>query len=567
MLYSKYSLKLRILSASAIIASCAVVSFYVPVSADDRTRSISAEELLGVQGSVSTTLQALLQNPVAKRALKDAAAVQTFYKERSFATYWVSDRGARSNAEDLIEVVEQSWTHGLNPYSYHLEEIYKLKSASGQTQLADLELLLTDAYLRLGQDLTGIRVNPSFMKSHKRYWQAPMSAEYLFSRLNTARDVEDLVQSYMPRGQTYKALQRELIRLVDAAPEPYESVLPIRIRGALYPNERDDRVPDLRVRLGVDGPQTDDPYLYDDKLAAAVIRFQRENSLKDDGIVGSQTLEILNVSKAQKMKQIIANLERLRWVEEDKPSKFVVVNIPSATLWAVDNGRVEFDMPVIVGRKKRATNIFRTEIDGVRLNPTWTVPPTIKKDDILPKLREDPSYLTNKGMQLIASGENGENITLDPAMVAWEEVTEEDLKRLRMVQNSGQGNPLGFIRVLMPNGYNIYLHDTNEPHYFDRANRAASSGCVRMKEPERMANFILRQRSGWSDDSLDKYLASPVMKDLYIQDPIPVYLLYYTVWLDDRSEVVYGNDLYDFDKDLIKMLEDIDGIFIPVDNT
>ena len=556
----------RILSATALMSCCVFSLASSNVYAQERTSGISSEQLLsGVQGGITEILPELLKRRSTQRALADSKAVSVFYEGRNYVPYWVSRRGLRSSADDLIELIEESWTHGLNPYSYHLNEIYQIKGDGDRR--AELELLLSDAYLRLGQDLTGIRVNPSFMNSHKRYWQAPMSAEFLFARLNSARDVEDLVESYMPRGQTYRALQRELIRLVDAKPEPYESVLPIRIRGALYPNERSDRVPDLRARLGVSGPQTEDAYLYDDKLAAAVIRFQRENGLKDDGIIGSQTLTIMNVSKAQKIKQIIANLERLRWVEEDKPRKFVVVNVPSATLWAVDNGRVEFDMPVIVGRKKRATNIFRTEIDGVRLNPTWTVPPTIKKDDILPKLREDPAYLTNKGMQLIASAESGENVTLDPAMVEWESVTEADLKRLRMVQVPGRGNPLGFIRVLMPNGYNIYLHDTNEPHYFERANRAASSGCVRMKDPQKMANFILRQRSGWDDSSLDEYLADSKMKDLYIQEPIPVYLLYYTVWLNDRNEVVYGNDLYGFDKDLIKMLEDIDGIFIPVDNT
>ena len=136
-----------------------------------------------------------------------------------------------------------------------------------------------------------------------------------------------------------------------------------------------------------------------------------------------------------------------------------------------------------------------------------------------------------------------------------------------MVQVPGAHNPLGRIRVLMPNSYNIYLHDTNERHYFQRANRAASSGCVRLWEPEKMANFILKERKNWDEYSLANALQNRKTKDLFIAEPIPVYLLYYTVWVNDQGSLVYGRDLYDFDADLIKMLKDIDGIFIPVDNT
>ena len=528
---------------------------------------VSAEQLLNERSSVSGTIQYTLSTKVVRKSLKDVAAIENFYLSRNYEPYWVRKSGPRSNARDLVEILEQSWEHGLNPYSYHLKNIYHLMDSRDEAQLADLDVLLSDAFVRLGQDLSGIRVDPRFMKSHSRYWKAPFTTEHLLQRLDQERNIERLVKSMEPRGQTYKRLQEELVRLVNAQPEPYEAVLPIRPRSrVLYPNNRDTGVPDIRTRLGVEAPQNEDPLLYDDRLAGAVIRFQRDNNVKDDGVIGPQTLDLLNRSRAQKIEQLIANLERLRWVEEDKPEKFVVVNVPSAMLWAVEDGRVAFEMDVIVGRKKRPTNIFRTEIHGVRMNPDWTVPPTIKKDDILPKLQEDPEYLTNKGMQLI-SGYGDEAMTLDPLAFDWNSITEEELKGLRMVQIPGRHNPLGEIRVLMPNGYNIYLHDTNERHYFERANRAASSGCVRMKDPVRMANFILKERNDWQDDSLERLLGGAKTRDVFIENPIPVYLLYYTVWANAAGDLVYGRDLYEFDRNLIKMLRDIDGIFIPVDNT
>ena len=202
----------------------------------------------------------------------------------------------------------------------------------------------------------------------------------------------------------------------------------------------------------------------------------------------------------------------------------------------------------------------------MRLNPTWTVPPTIKKEDILPKLKEDGGYLDSKGMELVY-GHGSDALTLDPTAIDWNSVTEDELKTLRMVQVPGAHNPLGDYRVLMPNSYNIYLHDTNERHYFDTPGRAISSGCVRMKRPREMADFILREKRGWTPEKTQKVLDKGELSDLYVQNVIPVYIVYYTAWVDEGNGVVFGNDLYGYDEEIIKMLTNLDEIFIPVDNT
>ncbi len=545
----------RLLAAVSVLAVPSAAAF-----------AVTSEALLQKPASVEQALQITLgTSKVAKNNLKYSNALQAFYAERNYEPYWLRRSAPSGDAEDLLEIIEESWTHGLNPKSYHLENIKVLWNQKDKQNLSDLDLLLSDAYLRLAQDLTGIRVDPSPLKSSKRFWRQPIEAQVLLGMLAKSGDVERLLKSLEPQGKTYGRLRQELQDLVRDAPPAYESVLPIRMSGSLRPYESSKVVPVLRYRLGLP-ENTVEPYVYDDSLAAAVIKFQRENSLKDDGIVGGQTLNILNISKEQKIHQVIANLERLRWVDENKPDKFVVVNIPSATLWAVDNGKVEFEMPVIVGRQKRPTNMFITEIEGVRFNPNWTVPPTIKKDDILPKLRENPDYLSEKGMELIGMTEEGQ-MTLDPTVIDWSTITEADLKYLRFVQDAGDNNPLGRVRVLMPNRYNIYLHDTNEKNYFDKAGRAVSSGCVRMKDPERMAAFIMRNRSTWEDGDMEAMFAQGKTRDISIDTPIPVYMLYYTVWINQNGDLVYGNDLYGHDENLIKMLSELDGIFIPVNNT
>ena len=540
--------------------------------------SILSSPSLAAEGAVSSEIlleapaqsvedyihEALKSSSHTRGYFKDIKALRAFYKVRDFKPYWTDRSRAKSNARDFLDILEESWTHGLNPYQYHLEEVNASIKSKQMQQLANLDVALSDAYIRLSQDLTGIRVNPASMKTSRRFWRKPYKADYVLALLSKQNNIENLMEIFEPQGETYKRLQKELKEIGAEEREAYEEILPIRIGKTLNPSDRHKGVPDLRLRLGLSQNQSE-PYLYDDDLAEAVIEFQRKNSLKPDGLIGRQTLEILNKTRSTKMRQLIANLERLRWVEENKPDKFVVVNIPSATLWAVEGGDVQFEMPVIVGRKKRPTNMFITKIDGVRFNPTWTVPPTIKKEDILPKLRENPEYLSQKGMELVM-GQGGDAMTIDPVSVDWSNISEDELKYFRMVQTPGRNNPLGRIRVLMPNQYNIYLHDTNQPHYFSRASRAASSGCVRMKEPEKMAEFIMKSRKGWGSEDMQKSLARGKMRDVFINDPIPVYLLYYTVWINEKDELVYGSDLYDHDKSLIKMLSDIDGILIPVDN-
>ncbi len=258
-------------------------------------------------------------------------------------------------------------------------------------------------------------------------------------------------------------------------------------------------------------------------------------------------------------------MERLRWVADEKPNRFIVVNIPSATLWAIEEGQVAFEMPVVIGRKKRETLSFVTTIHGVRFNPTWTVPPTIKKEDIVPQLIENPGYLADKGMELY-DGYGKDAPTLDPSVVDWANITESEMKGLRMVQIPGAHNPLGRIRVLMPNSHNIYLHDTNDKSLFWRADRAKSSGCVRLKDPEKVAEFVMKAKNSWNEKSLKKMLDKPKTSDIYTSERMPVYLLYYTTWIGDKGQIVYGYDVYDKDRELLQLIEKLDGIPFIRDN-
>lgn len=501
----------------------------------------------------------------------DQQAVDRFYLARQGEPYWLVKNRLNNRGEVLLQILEDSWKNGLNPFSYNREDVARIigdhrvgaRLQVNQESLTRLELLLTDAYIRYARDLSGMRIKAKSIGLNPSDWRQPIDAPTALSYLGEETEIKSLLESLEPQGVTYRTLKLELERLVvedgNALEEEFE---PLVFNELVKPGRGYKNIPALRSRMGLDPAEENQRYTYDDDLARAVIEFQKANALKADGIVGRKTLALLNQGRKEKILQIIANLERLRWAEDQIAPRFIVVNLPSATLWAMKNGQVALEMPVIVGRPKRETPSFHTTITGVRFNPDWTVPPTIKKEDILPQLREDAGYLVDKGME-IYDGYGQDAQSVDPMAVDWNSVTETQMHGYRLVQIPGSHNPLGKVRVLMPNSYNVYLHDTNHGDLFSKSDRAQSSGCIRLKEPEKLAAFILSEKKGWSDEKLKSVLKSSKTKDIMIDSNIPVYLLYYTTWLGDKGQVIFGEDIYGRDQKLLAQLKKIDGFYIP----
>ncbi|MCC7305467.1 MAG: L,D-transpeptidase family protein [Alphaproteobacteria bacterium] len=526
-----------------------------------------AAEVFGPVYYPQAPLSGVLASDFAKESgIKNAAAIQGFYDQRGQKPYWTGKEGPSLEAVKFILLLRDSWQHGLNPKLYHTEEIKRLRETPGPLTEWQLEALLTDAFILYTQDMSGMRVSAASLGLNAADWQQPYTAEQCIRFLQAEKDITKFLDALPPASRTYRALQAELIRLSTQPEEPYAKVLPISFGGKLLkPGQRHARIPDLRLRLNAP-QQGEDALLYDDILEGFVVKFQRASGLNDDGVVGETTLKLLNRSNADKIKQIVANLERLRWIGREKPERFVIVNIPSASLWAVEKGNIALQMPVVVGKPERATQSFITNITGVRFNPDWTVPPTIKKKDILPKLRENPYYLADKGMELVMVNAKGRRETIDPGSIDWDDISSGELARISMVQTPGAHNPLGNIRVLMPNKYDIYLHDTNHKEHFGRNQRAQSSGCVRMKNPRGMADFLLQPEKGWSAAKSDQALEAGRTRDVMLSKTLPVYIVYYTMWVDANGNVTYGNDIYNLDKVLVGQIEKVDGFSFPGHN-
>ncbi len=492
----------------------------------------------------------------------DAPGMRAFYEARNYEPLWL--RGStriKSDVDDVIKLMEKSWKHGLNPENYHISKLWELYKADPKMTRFELELAMSDAAIRYGRDLTGMRIDPGRIAQKSKYWQQPMLGVDILNYVAETRNGARALRRLAPQGELYEELQDELVNLLTA---PEEEVQKVRLfRGALRPGNSHRAVRDVRLRLGLDPAQAvNGEYVYDEPLLEAVLAFQRRHGLHPDGIIGPQTAQIMNMTRQDKIYQILANLERMRWVEQEKPEKYVLVNVPSARLWAVERGRTKLDMPVIVGTKDRETIAFRTEITGIRFNPNWTVPRTIKREDYLPRLQEDPHYLTKRGIEMI-EGRGREAQTIDPETIDWQEISFEEMDGIRMVQAPGRANPLGRVRILMANPYNIYLHDTNNKKLFSRVNRTLSSGCIRVAEPEKLAMFLMDGKQSWNEESMQAVFDRGRMRDIATPEPVPVYILYQTVWLDERGRLIFGADVYGRDKKLIQALKARNSIHIP----
>jgi len=540
-----------------------IIALFLTVSSGSNARAqgmsgASAEVNQAVQSSRNNDgiMQALDRGRVDGARLKNKAALKAFYLGRDYKAAWLGGAffGSSSKAQGIVEVLENAWRHGMNPDVYHLKEL-KAALSSGETLPKGYDVLLTDAAIEYAQDITAMRVEAKSLKLHSRYWREAIDPLVLLSNMTSLSDPATALKDLAPSGKLYRMLQNELEKLY-TTPITDEETL-VDFKGILRPGRSHKAVASLRQRMGLEA-SVNAPNFYDDALAAAVMKFQRDNGLGADGVLGPQTLSVLNKTRDQRINQVLVNMERLRWLDQDRPDSYVVVNVPAARLWAIEDNQIAFDMKVVVGRNERQTNIFNTEITGIRFNPTWTVPPTIKAEDFLPNLRANPLYLANRGIEVVQGGQS-----IDPTLVDWNGMSDRELHGFQMVQPPGRANPLGRFRVFMPNPYNIYLHDTNKRSYFNRTDRALSSGCIRMEDAEKFAYFVMKHNEGWSEEKMQAIMKSGKKTDIMSQVRIPVYLLYQTIWLGDSGELVYGHDIYARDIALRRALNDISGVGYP----
>jgi L,D-transpeptidase YcbB len=500
---------------------------------------------------------ARLQEPqgriVAGQPIAAADAIQKLYALNQFAPLWSNP----ANVKALQDAVAASWQDGLLPDDFHGRLIV---AAAGQGQSpsdeTDRDILSTDALLRLLYQLYFGKVSPNGLDADWNYQRPLLQGDPIpvISRALSEGTVKDLIARVGLQQPYYAGLKATLQTYTDYASKG--GWQPVPPGPSLRPGASDPRVVQLRARLAVTGeyqPAQDAlSENYDAALVLAARKFQRLHGIEDDGVLGPQSIKALNVTVDAVLDQIRVNMERARWVLRSTTgaSDLVVVNIAGFYLSLHLDGKRVWTTDVIVGRPYHKTPVFTEKMQYVVLNPDWTVPASITRNEILPKAAANPAYLAEHNYDLVAA--NGERVPA--SSIDWSTVTAKSFP-YSVVQRPGPDNALGLVKFIFPNRHNVYLHDTPSRSLFSKSGRAFSHGCIRVKDPLKLAEMILGNRAGWSRARIDEVIAKGQLQRVNLSKPLPVLILYWTVDPNFDGGTRFFEDIYGRDARLLQALD------------
>jgi murein L,D-transpeptidase YcbB/YkuD len=489
--------------------------------------------------------------------------LRLFYRERGYRPAWGDEGGLSPQIDVLVDALRAADRDGLRPADYHITAIDKQLSllrpaprAAGTTPAGnptDLDLLLSDAFFLYANHLTSGRVKPESVEAE---WNISGRARNLVFLLGSALDRGHLAATLLdlaPVRDDYRLLREALAaqRAVAAA-----GGWPSVPRGAtLHPGDRSPRVAALRQRLAATGELPAGAAtgeLFDAPLADALRHFQIRHGLEPDALAGRRTLAALNATAAQRVRQIEVNLERLRWLPRDLGPRRLLVNVADFRLELAEEGAPTLAMRVIAGRLARRTPFFTGEITSILLNPSWTVPEKIAIEDKLPLILEDPFYLEDNGFKVLAP-KGGTWREINPASVDWKRVSKDHFP-YQLRQSPGPNNALGRIKFQVPNRHDIYLHDTPSRSLFARTERTFSSGCIRVERALDLAERLLAADPAWTRERIKKTISTGETVSVPLPAPLPVYLLYWTAWVDREGLLQFREDVYGRDEAISEAL-------------
>jgi murein L,D-transpeptidase YcbB/YkuD len=489
-------------------------------------------------------------------------ALEGFYNGRKYEPAWIGSNGF-ADAESMIKAIRESWGDGLTPEYYHLRTMENLLGKAYPIQekgtfvdpgiLADLDLLLTDSFFTLARHLSEGCVNPL---SFSPEWSITENTDISRVLTNTLgrHSIEQTLRQLAPATPDYAELRKALKRYRELAKNAEQQ--PVTDGRLLKKGMSSPRVSELRKRLtflgdleGQTGARAD---FFDVKMEQAVTRYQERHGLKADGIVGPSTLQEVNTPVEERVRQIVVNMERMRWGNSGRGDRYLIVNIAGFELEVVEKGNVILSMKVVVGKPFLNTPVFRGRMTYLVLNPVWNVPDSIAKKEILRDVKKDPAYLRKENITVLRGwGDNEEEI--DPGTVRWKSITPEKLY-FRFRQEPGPLNPLGRIKFMFPNRFNVYLHDTPAKHLFAQNVRAFSHGCIRIEHPLELAEYVLQGDPRWTKESIMAAIEKGSTQEVRLPRPLDVYIVYVTAWVDKDGAVQFRDDLYGRDAELYEAL-------------
>jgi len=352
-----------------------------------------------------------------------------------------------------------------------------------------------------------------------------------------------------PDKYRYRALRSALDRYIDIRESGGWPL--VHVGRVLKPGERDASVPSLRERLRITDDYrscsgSEENERYDTCLKEAVIRFQKRNGLRAEGVVGNQTLKALNHTVEERIEVIKINLDRIKWLHKRPDSRHIIINIPDYRLCYEENGRLKMTMKVIVGKRKNPTPVFSNRVKSVVLNPYWNVPKSIIQKEMIPKLLRNPHAMAAQGID-IYTGWGRDAKKVSGASVNWAQYRYSKSVPFRFAQRPGNRNALGRIKFLFPNQFHVYMHDTPTKYLFKREKRAYSHGCIRLEKPRLMLKTIASFNPSIKMEKADRILKSKKNTYFSLEQTVPVDVVYLTAWVDYEGRLQFRDDVYRYD--------------------
>lgn len=463
------------------------------------------------------------------------ALLQAFYQQQQGLALWsVNGRVAALHAE-----LQRLADDGLDPANYALPA----GNGAGDALCADIQI--SQQYLQALQDLHYGRLQQARFEPlwHANEVQRDRQAEVLALAGPGLQNIAGAFAQARPSLEQYQYL-RHVYAQQRQQPLPHWQSL--ASGPLLRPDMQDERVPQLAQRLLNEGylsslPVTVDSH-YSATLVNAVKNFQLSHSLQADGVIGPGTLNELNVSPAARREQLRINLERFRWLAQEMEPTSLLVNVAAAQLIVYQNGVPVWQTRTQVGRAERQTPLLKSQVTRLTLNPTWTVPPTILREDKLPEIRRDQAFLSRQNLQVLDS---------DGQLLAPEDIDWENPGNILLRQGAGPRNPLGQMAIRFPNPFSVYLHDTPSQALFNKGPRAFSSGCVRVEHALQLRDLLLSPPERARTDQL---LSTGLTHEFRLATPVPIVLSYWTAQADRQGKVSYAPDIYGRDGALLTAL-------------
>ena len=509
---------------------------------------------LSPDAALAEALRASLSAPVVPcSGLRlDPRRLAPYYQLATPRPLWVSHQGPGARARMLRAVLRAAGQHGLEPARYRLSDIevhWHDRSPSAQ---ACMELYLTNAFERYSLDLRTGRVGPHEADPSWYLPVADFDPAAALAAAGSDGDFAALIEALVPAHAAYERLRDALARYESIAQAGGWPMLPTGPK--LTPGDEIPAAPEqialLRARLRAEGDLSGfslwERKTYDAALATAVRRFQRRHGLLADGVMGARTRAALNIPVEARIAQLRRTLERWRWLPHELGEHYILVNSAGFELAVVERGRTVLSMRVIVGTPEQPTPSFAATLQSLAINPYWNVPERIARDVLLPKQQRNPLYFTKRGIRIfeLRNG-NGKGIgeEIEPARIDWTRV-DADSFAFRLRQEPGPKNSLGRLSFMLPNPFDVFLHDTPDKALFARDTRTFSEGCVRLEQAMALAQHALRRLDGWDEERLLSEIDTLRYQTLRLPEPIPVYVLYLTSWVDDAGLVNFRDDVY-----------------------